>query len=131
METKWLGLWAQERQGFYSGQVIKKSDIPKYTRIILRYNKYYEKNGNRPRFVYCFADSEGYESKCVPIEYEDSLKAKVDRLSEILNLANHNADKVSLPSESQAQARTYMDEAIGIIEEMTGAEWSFPYTSWV
>lgn len=70
MNSKWLGLWAQERQGFYAGQVIKKGDIPKYTRIVLRYNKYYEKDSNRPRFVYCFADSEGYESKCVPVEIE-------------------------------------------------------------
>ena len=71
MNTKWMGLWAQERQGFYAGQVIKKGDIPKYTRIILRYNKFYEKDGNRPRFVYCFADSEGYESKCAQIEIDE------------------------------------------------------------
>ena len=71
MTTKWMGLWAQERQAFYAGQVIKKTDIPKYTRIVLRYNKYYEKDSNRPRFVYCFADSEGYESKCVPVEYDE------------------------------------------------------------
>ena len=71
MNTKWQGLWAQERQGFYAGYVIKKADIPKYTRLVLRYNKYYEKDSNKPRFVYCFADSEGYESKCVPIEIEE------------------------------------------------------------
>lgn len=68
MNTKWLGLWAQERQGFYAGQVVKKADIPPHTRIVLRYNKYYEKDSNKPRFIYCFADSKGYESKCVPIE---------------------------------------------------------------
>ena len=66
--TKWMGLWSQERRGFYAGQVIKKGDIPKYTRIILRYNKFYKKDSNRPRFVYCFADSEGFESRCVQIE---------------------------------------------------------------
>jgi len=71
MTTKWMGLWSQERSGYYSGQVIKKSDIPKYTKIVLRYNKYYEKGSNRPRFVYCFADSEGFKEKCVPIELED------------------------------------------------------------
>lgn len=69
--TKWMGLWKQERQGFYAGQVIKKGEIPKYTRIVLRYNKFYDKDSNRPKFVYCFADSEGYESKCVPIELEE------------------------------------------------------------
>ena len=71
MNTKWLGLWKQERQGFYAGQVIKKADIPKYTRIVLRYNKYYKNDNNRPRFVFCFADSEGYAEKCVPIEIEE------------------------------------------------------------
>lgn len=71
MNTKWQGLWAQERQGFYAGQVIKKGDIPKYTRIVLRYNKFYEKGSNRPKFVYCFADSDGYEDKCVPIEMSE------------------------------------------------------------
>ncbi len=71
MNTKWKGLWAQERVGFYAGQVIAKKDIPKYTRIVLRYNKFYEKGGNRPRFVYCFADSEGYEEKCVPLELKE------------------------------------------------------------
>jgi hypothetical protein len=71
MNTKWQGLWAQERQGFYSGYVIKKADIPKYTRLVVRYNKYYEKDSNKPRFIYCFADSEGYASKCVPLEIEE------------------------------------------------------------
>ena len=71
MNTKWQGLWAQERQGFYSGYVIKKTDIPKYTRLIVRYNKFYEKDSNKPRFIYCFADSEGYTKKCISLEIED------------------------------------------------------------
>ena len=71
MTTKWLGLWGQERQGFYAGQVIKKKDITAYTRLVLRYNKFYEKDSNKPRFVYCFADSEGYADKCIEIEYEE------------------------------------------------------------
>ena len=70
MNTKWEGLWAQERQGFYSGYTIKKADIPPYTRIVMRYNKYYEKDSTKPRFVYCFADAEGYVGKCVQLEIE-------------------------------------------------------------
>ena len=76
--TKWEGLWAQEMQAFYAGKVIKKADIPKYTRIVLRYNKYYEKGSTKPRFVYCFADSEGYESKCVPVEMAERQPYKED-----------------------------------------------------
>lgn len=71
MTTKWQGLWAQERQGFYAGQVIKKTDIPKYTRLVMRYNKFYDKDSNRPRFVYCFADSEGYEDRCIQVELDN------------------------------------------------------------
>lgn len=72
MNTKWMGIWAMDQPALYAGQVIKKADIPKYTRIVLRYNKYYEKDSNKPKFVYCFADAEGYKSKCVPIEKENA-----------------------------------------------------------
>lgn len=98
MTTKWMGLWAQERPAFYAGQVIKKSDIPKYTRIVLRYNKYYEKGSNRPKFVYCFADSEGYESKCVPLE-----------LSEDADVAYKNEDGIYHTSEGE---RLYTEEDV-------------------
>ena len=70
MVTKWQGLWEQEEKDVYSSYIIKKADIPKYTKIILRKNKYYKKDSNRPKFIYCFADSKDYyESKSVPIEF--------------------------------------------------------------
>lgn len=127
MNTKWQGLWQQDRQGFYAGQVIKKAEIPKYTRIVLRYNKFYEKGGNRPRFVYCFADSEGYAEKCVPIEYEDSLQSKVDRLADILREGQNNANTMRLPSESARAAEELYNKAIGIVEEITGEKWEFSF----
>lgn len=68
MDTNWMGLWPQDKKGIFRGQTIKKSEIPEHTTIVLRYNKFYEPGGNRPRFVYCFADSEGYEYKCVSVE---------------------------------------------------------------
>lgn len=126
MDTKWLGLWAQERQGFYAGRVIKKAEIPKYTRLILRYNKFYEKEGNKPRFVYCFADSKGYESKCVPVEHEDSLQSKIDKLKGILKDGN-NVPPMMLPSESQSRAAMLEKEAIALVEEITGEKWDFQY----
>ena len=78
MNTEWKGLWKQDRQGFYAGQVIRKKDIPSYTRIVLRYNKFYDKEKNRPKFVYCFADSDGYKEKCIPLEIEET--EEVERL---------------------------------------------------
>lgn len=128
MNTKWYGLFAQERAAFYSGNVIAKKDIPKYTRIVMRYNKYYSKGSGRPKFVYCFADSEGYEDKCVPIEYEDSLKSKVDELTGVLKEAHHCP--MMLASESVDRANDLMRRAIKIIEEMTGEEWRFEYLTY-
>lgn len=125
MNTKWNGLWAQERPGFYAGQVIKKKDIPAYTRIVLRYNKFYEKDGKRPRFVYCFADSKGYEERCIPVEYEGSTQEKIDELTSLLIEANYCP--MMLPSESQARAQSMMKRAIELVEEITGAEWRFEY----
>ena len=75
--TKWEGLWAQERSGVYAGPVIKKSDIPKYTRIVLMRNKYW-KSDKHPRYVYCFADSEGYEERCVEVEMAEGRPHKED-----------------------------------------------------
>lgn len=71
MNTKWLGLWEQEAKGLYAGQTVKKADIPKHTRILLKNNKYYKKGTKRPKFVYCFADSEGYEEMCAPLDVDE------------------------------------------------------------
>ena len=94
MTTKWLGLWSQERAGFYAGQVIKKADIPKYTRIVLRYNKFYEKDSNRPRFVYCFADSEGYADKCIQMDYEEEYADRLYTREEVRKIINGTVDAV-------------------------------------
>ena len=128
MTTNWFGLWAQDRPGVYAGQVIKKSDIPKYTRIVMRNNKFYEKDGNRPKFVYCFADSEGYKDKCIPVEYNKSTQKKVDELAELLREANYCP--MMLPGESQARAKSLMEEAIKLVEEITGEEWHFEYLTY-
>lgn len=130
MTTKWQGLWRQDREGFYAGQVIKKDDIPEHTRIILRYNKFYEKGGNRPRFVYCFADSAGYEDKCVPVEYENSPAQMIAELAEVMREGNRNADVMRLPSDSMSAAASLYDRAIEIIEDLTGETWDFSYLSY-
>lgn len=102
MTTKWMGLWAQERPAFYAGQVIKKSDIPKYTRLILRFNKYYEKDSNRPKFVYCFADAEGYESKCVPLELDEDIDIDVARKDEDGNYYTSEGERLYTREDARA-----------------------------
>ena len=63
--TNWNGLW-KNREGVYSGQIIAKKDIPPYSRLIIRYNKFYKKDSNLPRFVFCFANGEA--SKAITME---------------------------------------------------------------
>lgn len=65
--TKWEGLWFN-RQGVYSGQIIVKKDIPKRARLIIRYNRYYEAGSKRPKFIYCFAQTEA--AKQITLERE-------------------------------------------------------------
>ena len=128
MNTKWEGLWEQDRKGLYAGQVIKKKEIPPYTRIVIRKNKFYEKGCNRPSFVYCFADSDGFKEKCISLEYKESIQEKVNELTDLLIEANYCP--MMLPSESQARAQSMMNRAIELVEEITGEEWRFEYLTW-
>ena len=54
VKTKWEGLW-KSRDAVYVSKTIKKADIPKYTRLIVRQSKYYTADSNKPRFIFCFA----------------------------------------------------------------------------
>ncbi len=131
MNTKWQGLWIQERPEVYASKVIKKSDIPAYTRIVVRNNIYYKKDSNRPKFVYCFADSKGYEEKCIPLELENDDEGQEEKIKELAELlCEANYCPVMLPSESQARAKMLKQAAIELIEEMTGQEWRFEYHTW-
>lgn len=69
--TEWKGLW-RNRAGVYSGQVLKKADIPKYARLIVRKNRFYDADSNRPMFVYTFAQGEA--SDAITIETRDTVQ---------------------------------------------------------
>ena len=133
-KTKWEGLW-NNREGVYSGRVIKKADIPAYARLILRYNKYYEKDGNRPRFVYCFANGDAADAITLEQETDDqmtleeaeNLLEKIEELRNVMRRGNSNGDVMMLPSESMASANELMKDAIRLVEEITGEEWEFSY----
>lgn len=59
--TKWEGLW-NKRPGIYGSRVFRKKNLPDKFRIIVRYNKFYEKDSSRPRFVFCIADGDAAEA---------------------------------------------------------------------
>jgi len=82
-KTSWEGLWFQ-RPGIYSGKTIKKSDIPAYSRLIIRFNKYWEKDSSRPKYVYCFA--EGNAATAITLskdEYVSAIQALENRICEL------------------------------------------------
>ena len=142
MNTKWLGLWTQEKEGVCAGQVIKKSEIPAYTRIVMMPNKYYKEGTNRPKFVYCFADSIGYEDKCKKIDFEEDPEYleelerlqerddKIEELADVMREGQLNSWNMCLPSESAGTANELRNRAIQLIEDITGEEWNFTYLNW-
>lgn len=130
-KTKWQGLW-NNREGVYSGKVIKKSDIPAYSRLIVRYNKFYEKDGSKPRFVYCFANGDSAKAITMECDHDEyrtlkELNSKIDELKDVMRQGKENGYMMALPSQSQAAAADLMQRAIEIIEEITGEEWDFSY----
>ena len=70
LKTKWEGLW-QNREGVYSGYTIKKTDIPPYSKLIVRYNRFYEKGSNKPRFVYMFAQKAAADAITLQIDKDE------------------------------------------------------------
>lgn len=67
-----------------------------------------------------------------PVSMDMAIEAltKITELTEVLREASHNADKIGLPSESQATAKALLQKAIGLVEEITGQKWNFTYWTW-
>lgn len=136
-KTEWLGLWRQ-REGLYSGYTLRKEDIPKYARLIVRTNKYYKRDSGRPKYVYCFANGDAAKAITVEIEaaeYRDIQESKeivdkIEELKEVLRESHENAyGRPKLPSEEAEIAQYLMKRAIAIIEDMTGEKWDFSWRS--
>lgn len=82
-KTKWEGLW-KNREGVYSGKTIKTTDIPPYAKLIIRYNKYYESDSNRPRFVYTFAQKDAANAITLTMEEDEYISLEdAEELSEM------------------------------------------------
>ena len=83
-KTEWKGLW-RNRAGVYSGQVLKKDDIPENARLVIRKNKFYEVGSNRPMYVYTFAEGDAadaitIESYTVNMYTENEVETIVQRV---------------------------------------------------
>ena len=89
MKTKYEGLWHNGH--VYSGRTIKKSDIPKYARLIIMENKYWEEESNRPRFVYCFAS--GDEANAITLDPEE-YHSVIDELQDEIKALKEQIDSM-------------------------------------
>ena len=94
-QTEWYGLW--KNGGVYSGYTIKKEDIPPYSKIVLRFNKFYKKDSGRPRFQYCFANGDAAYALTVELSDEEAetigaLKARIKELEEQIDELEEQID---------------------------------------
>lgn len=98
MKSQYEGLWKSERTGWYCSKPMTQADIkklPKKCRILMRYNKYYEKDSNKPNFIFAFADAEGMEAVTIESdkkEYVSELDSIKSKLSEIRSYSIYGQD---------------------------------------
>ena len=92
VKSNWMGLWKQ-REGLYKSYALTQEQIkklPKKTRILLRYNKFYEADSNRPKFVFSFADAEAAESISFELQDYSGVSENVKRAKELIESALHD-----------------------------------------
>lgn len=78
-KTEWQGLW-KRTTGFYTGRELTEEDLTHLrngSRICFRYNKAYEKDEKKPRFIYCIADEEA----AAELEKTDDIENVPDTVS--------------------------------------------------
>lgn len=85
---------------------------------------------NRLKFVMTFADAEGFKEACTELVYAESAQQIIDQLAEVMRQGNANADSLALPTESKAKAQELFNQAIELIEELTGEKWEFTFLNW-
>lgn len=134
MSTNWTGLWWHPEYNGFSSAVIDLSELRKFKgkiRMLMRKNKFY--NGgenNRPNYNFCLKDADSPVFETLEVsEDEEDLFTKIEKLREIMRAGNANADVLRLPSESRAEAAALMQEAISLVEDITGEKWEFSFLS--
>ena len=116
-KTKWEGLWYQ-KEGVYAGKVIKKADIPKYAKLIVRYNKYYSKDSNKPKFVYCFANGDSANAITMEVNSETFQDSEImaNRIAEleeqISNMYTHEQVQYAINMASEDAINGYTDNIV-------------------
>lgn len=97
MKTNYMGLWKQERAGWYCSKAFTKKqlqELPAKCRLVLRYNKYHKpQENNTPKFIFTFADAESSQNLCDIQQLEDTAENDViEELKEKLKEINRLSD---------------------------------------
>lgn len=59
-KTNWLGLWYHKENYLYMSTALNLADLRKFKgniRLVVRKNRYYEKDTNRPNMIFCITDA--------------------------------------------------------------------------
>lgn len=130
-KSKWEGLWRHSNCWTSSSfNLTKLKNYKGNFQIVITRNKaagydedddYNEPEYHKPEFLFAINGTENDSGR--ELEIEDDPAEKIQRLSEILRNANYCP--MMLPSESQERAASLYEEAVSIIEDLTGAKWYF------
>lgn len=110
--TEWEGLWCQ-KTGIYAGKTIKKADIPAYSRLIIKVNRYYKKDTNRPKFVFCFANADAEHAITMTkttetLQTEKELRERIAELEEqIESMYTYDQVQYAINKAAEDGARGY------------------------
>lgn len=133
--TNWEGLWWHPEYCGFSSATISLAELRKFkgnVRLYVRKNKYFNGGENgRPNYNFCLKDADAQVFHTLEVEDDEpDVMDKIEELKDVLRQGQCNADRVSLPSESQENARYLEIRAKELVEEITGEEWNFTYWSW-
>ena len=133
-QTEWSGLWWHPETMSFSSTAINLANLRKFkgnVRMFVKKNKFFNGGENgRPNYLFCLRDTKSDLVNPIDVVDDESIGAKINRLKELMQEGQLNGYRAMMPSDSQAYANDLMQEAISIIEEITGEKWEFSFVTW-
>lgn len=133
--TNWCGLWWHPEYNGFSSAPINLAQLKNFkgtVRLYVRKNKFFNNGENgRPNYTFCLKDANAEMFTDIKFaDDRDKQSELIAKLAEIMREGNRNADIAGLPSETQARAKRLIEDAIAVIEELTGERWEFSFLTW-
>ena len=129
--TTWQGLWWHPEINAFTSSVLNLADLRKFKgqfRIKVRKNKFFNNGENgRPNYNFVIRDAHSAVFRDIEVQDDDccNIQEKIEELADVMRQGNLNGDRMALPSESVANAKALMMQAITLVEEITGEKWEF------